>query len=394
MIYLDILLTIISVILFIPTLVIFIQVLSAWLLKEKSNDIQNRDVNIAVLIPAHNESSGIIETLNSIKPQLKPTDYILVVADNCSDDTAEIALSNGAEVVERQDKKRIGKGFALDFGIRHLSKRLPEVVVIIDADCTLQTDSLNSLANYSLQSGRPVQAQYLMYSKTANLKSKISEFAWCVKNLVRPLGCNKLGLPCQLMGTGMAFPWSMISSVDLANGNIVEDMKLGIDLSIAGTSPIFYSNSKVKSYFPVTSEVQAGQKTRWEHGHLAMIVSEAPRLFFHGLINRDKNLLAMALDLSVPPLALLAVLLFSSATLTGVTFVMFDFAQLAFQVTFIALTLLTIAIIIAWCVWGKNIISLSSILLIPVYVLSKIPHYVKFLFKRQKIWNKTERDQV
>ena len=394
MIYLDILLTIISVILFIPTLVIFIQVLSAWLLKEKSNDIQNRDVNIAVLIPAHNESSGIIETLNSIKPQLKPTDYILVVADNCSDDTAEIALSNGAEVVERQDKKRIGKGFALDFGIRHLSKRLPEVVVIIDADCTLQMDSLNSLANYSLQSGRPVQAQYLMYSKTANLKSKISEFAWCVKNLVRPLGCNKLGLPCQLMGTGMAFPWSMISSVDLANGNIVEDMKLGIDLSIAGTSPIFYSNSKVKSYFPVTSEVQAGQKTRWEHGHLAMIVSEAPRLFFHGLINRDKNLLAMALDLSVPPLALLAVLLFSSATLTGVTFVMFDFAQLAFQVTFIALTLLTIAIIIAWCVWGKNIISLSSILLIPVYVLSKIPHYVKFLFKRQKIWNKTERDQV
>jgi hypothetical protein len=66
-----------------------------------------------------------------------------------------------------------------------------------------------------------------MYSKSNDLKSKVSEFAWCVKNLVRPLGYSNLGCPCQLMGTGMAFKWSTLSKADLANGNIVEDMKLG-----------------------------------------------------------------------------------------------------------------------------------------------------------------------
>lgn len=394
MIYIDILFTIISVFLLIPTLVIFVQILSARLLSAKNNDIQDRDISIAVLIPAHNESTGIIATLNSIKSQLKSAGRILVVADNCSDDTAKIASANGVEVLERQDKTRIGKGFALDFGIRHLSKQQPEVVVIMDADCTLQANSLNSLANYALQSGRPVQSLYLMHASTADLKSRIAEFAWCVKNWVRPLGYAKLGLPCQLMGTGMAFPWKTIASADLANGSIVEDMKLGLECALTGLAPTFLSGSQVSSYFPATTEVQSGQRTRWEHGHLSMIISETPRLFAQALTNRDKNLLAMALDLSVPPLALLVVFLFSFIVLTGTIFVLSGYALLAFQITLVALIALTIAMAIAWYTWGKNIISLSSILLIPVYVVSKIPHYFKFLFKRQKAWNKTERDQV
>ncbi|MGZ8983179.1 MAG: glycosyltransferase family 2 protein [Methylotenera sp.] len=349
-------------------------------------------MNIVVLIPAHNESSGIVATLNSIRPQLKSNDRLLVVADNCSDDTAEIAEANGAEVIERHDAERLGKGFALDFGIRYLCQNPLDVVVIIDADCILEVNALKPLAAYALYHGRPVQALYLMYAKSTDLKSRIAEFAWCVKNLVRPLGYARVGLPCQLMGTGMAFPWSTISNVDLANGNIVEDMKLGIDLSKEGTAPLFYSNSKVTSYFPVASEVQLGQSTRWEHGHLSMILSEAPRLFSQGVTKRDKNLLAMAFDLSVPPLALLVALLFGYAAVTGLAVILFDMGHLAFQVTLSGVVLLTIAIAIAWWGWGRNIISLSTMLLAPVYVVSKIPHYIKFLFKRQKAWNKTERD--
>ena len=55
-----------------------------------------------------------------------------------------------------------------------------------------------------------------------------------MKNFVRLKGLANLDLPCLLYGTGMAFPWSVISTVFLANGNIVEDMQLAIDLAIAG----------------------------------------------------------------------------------------------------------------------------------------------------------------
>jgi len=60
--------------------------------------------NLAVLVPAHNESVAIRRTLNSVLPQLAPGDRLIVVADNCSDDTAQIAVDGGAEVVERRQE--------------------------------------------------------------------------------------------------------------------------------------------------------------------------------------------------------------------------------------------------------------------------------------------------
>ncbi|MES2182639.1 MAG: glycosyltransferase family 2 protein, partial [Pseudomonadota bacterium] len=228
--FIEFVLVIISGALLVPVLVVFTQVIFACLPKLHHNVTPFDDARIAVLIPAHNESTGIIATLDSIKPQLKLTDRLIVVADNCSDDTGAIAAANGAEVVERHDTANRGKGFALDFGIRYLSHNPLDVVIIIDADCILAANGLKPLAAYALHHGRPIQALDLMYAKATDLRSKIAEFAWCVKNHVRPLGYAKLGLPCQLMGTGMAFPWHTISSADIANGSIVEDMKLGIDL--------------------------------------------------------------------------------------------------------------------------------------------------------------------
>jgi len=390
----ELLLSAFAILLLIPSLVIFVQVLFACLPKKHDVVIPSEGMRIAVLIPAHNESSGIVATLDSIKPQLKSTDCMLVVADNCSDDTAEVAAEHGAEVIERHDLQNRGKGYALDFGIRYLSQRPPSVVVIVDADCIVKEHAINRLAAYALHHDRPVQALYMMYAKASDLKSRIAEFAWCVKNLVRPLGYAKLGLPCQLMGTGMAFVWETIVNADLANGNIVEDMKLGVDLSRSGKPPMFYLDALVTSYFPEASDVQSGQRTRWEHGHLMMILFEAPKLLIQGITRFDKNSLAMAFDLSVPPLALLVALLFGYSAALGIVVVLFDMAQLAFQITVIALFILTFSTAVAWWGWGRKIITFSTLLLVPVYVVSKIPHYIKFLFKRQKTWNKTERDKV
>jgi hypothetical protein len=70
----------------------------------------------------------------------------------------------------------------------------------------------------------------------------------------------------------------------------------------------------------------------------------------------------------------------------------YDVGHLAFQLTMYAIVILTISIALAWWGWGKNIMPLRTLLYVPIYIILKIPSYIKFLLKRQKTWNKTERD--
>src|ERR1700688_4193974 len=256
---------------------------------------------LAVLVPAHDEASIIALTLRSVIPHLAPDDRLLVVADNCSDDTATIATKEGAEVIVRSDALRRGKGYALDCGVRHLERDPrgpPEIVVIIDADCQVGGNAIDSLARMCARTARPVQAMYVMHaSDDAGIKMRIAEFAWAIKNKVRPLGLHRLGLSCQLMGTGMAFPWSCIGTANLASGHIVEDLQLGVDLALAGTPPLFCPRALVSSHFPSTEKGIASQRVRWEHGYLGVIIAEAWRLFALSFRTLNGGLLMFALDL-------------------------------------------------------------------------------------------------
>src|SRR5690606_18431776 len=112
------------------------------------------------LVPAHDESPGIATVVAQLRSELGPRDRLVVIADNCTDDTAELARAGGAEVLERRDPERRGKGYALSFGAEHLKSAPPDVVVIMDADCRVQRGTLRALAGRALDSGRPTQAVY------------------------------------------------------------------------------------------------------------------------------------------------------------------------------------------------------------------------------------------
>ena len=227
-------------------------------------------------------------------PQLGLFDRIVVVADNCSDRTAAAAQAAGATVVERHDPARRGKGFALDHGVRFLEQNPPDVVVIVDADCLVDEGALLRLVNEAAATGRPVQAAYLMAPPIeAGFRERASAFAFQYKNLVRPLGLWRLGLPCLLTGAGMAFPWALLRGAALAHGNIVEDMQLGLDLAAAGCPPRFCPEARVRSEFPSSRKAAAGQRTRWEHGHLQTLLRQAPRLAAAALLRRRLDLLGL-----------------------------------------------------------------------------------------------------
>ena len=348
---------------------------------------------MAVLVPAHNEQAVIQATLHNLLAQLRPGDRLLVVADNCSDDTAQLARQAGAEVVERFHEFHRGKGFALDFGVRHLASKPPEVLVIVDADCALEPGSLEALAQTTMTHQRPVQALYLMHAPAvATLKHRIAEWAWRVKNQVRPLGWHRMGWPCQLMGTGMAFPWPMAERMALANGHLVEDMKLGADLALAGSPPLFCPQARVTSEFPTTPAAQHSQRKRWEHGHLSMLFGLGPRVLWQGLKRFHMPTVAMALDLLVPPVALLGLLL-AGLWLASVGLAVWSGTTVVgpLVAATVLVLLFKLALWRAWWIWGRDLVSAREWLQVPSYLLAKVPLYVGFLFRRQKAWVRTDR---
>jgi glycosyltransferase involved in cell wall biosynthesis len=373
-----------------PVCILFLQVTAAFYYKKSQLQItSNQDrPSIAILMPAHNEALVIAESIKSIRPQLQPQDRLIVIADNCTDETAAIVTNCGATVIERFNQQARGKGYALDFGLQYLKQDAPTVVMIVDADCIVQENAIALLASACVQSQRPMQALYLMETQpNPSLKARIASFAWQVKNKVRPLGFKSLGLPCQLMGTGMAFLWSDISRVSLASGHIVEDMKLGTDLARLNKAPLFLHEALVTSVFPPSEAATNTQRARWEHGHLSVILNEVPKLVLGAIKNRNSQMLGMACDLLIPPLAMLT--LMCLAVFVGAVL----FAnKLTVVFAICLLGCLLTSVLLAWMKFGREIISFKQLCYAPIYALVKVPLYLKFFMNRQVEWVRSKRD--
>ncbi len=345
--------------------------------------------HLAVLVPAHNESSGLIPTLRDIATQLSPGDRLLVVADNCADDTAEVARARGAEVAERFDPERRGKGYALAFGRDALAADPPEVVIVVDADCRLGPDCLARLAVAGR--ARPAQGAYRMTAPAgAGPGRQIAVFAFLVKNVVRPLGLKHLGAPCLLTGTGMAFPWAVFTAAPLAHGHIVEDMGLAVDLAALGTTAAFVPEAEVWGEFPADDTAAGTQRRRWEHGHLGVIRAGVPRLLVASVRRGRLWLLALALDLAVPPLSALAMgAMGALAALAACGLLAGNWGPALLLAS--AVGLAGVGVLGAWARFGRPTLPARALARAPLYALGKVGLYAGFVWRPQRAWVRTAR---
>lgn len=386
------LLLLVVLLLALPALVFALQVAAAWLPPRRGVGALPRPA-LAVLVPAHDEADGIAPSLATMRAQLRPGDRLLVVADNCSDDTAAVARAAGAEVVERHHATERGKGFALAFGVDHLRAAPPPLLVIVDADCRLEPGALDALASACARWNAPVQACYLMtHQGPTGLNGRVAEFAWRVKNWVRPRGADRLGWPCQLTGSGMALPWAQIAQAPLANGSIVEDMQLGLVLARAGHAPRFCEAARVVSHFPTSAAAAATQRTRWEHGHLGLLGTQVLPMLREALARGDGRLLGLALDLAVPPLALLVLLAGAAWALAGVA-AWAGAGRAAWGAASVLLAGVALAVLATWARWGRAVLGPLDLLRAPWYALSKLAIYARFWRRRQTDWVRTGRDR-
>ncbi len=351
-----------------------------------------RRPRVAVLMPAHNEAGVVGATVKALRPQLAAEDRLYVIADNCTDATAVEARDAGAEVWERDCPDRRGKGFAISFALEKLDAAPPEIVVLVDADCRLSPGSVDKIVNLAAWSGRPVQAQYLLASPDRSALSAISSLAFLVRNLVRPLGLLRMGFPCHLTGSGMAFPWRVLRDAPSLRDNLVEDLVMGLELAMAGTPPLFCPDAQVTSDLPTSRAAAAGQRKRWEHGQLATLFAYVPKLIAASVRQRRLRLLALALDLAVPPLALLMALLGGLFTASATAYLV-GLAPLApVGLATGALALVAAGVTLGWHGFGRDVVPGRTLLMAPFYVLWKVPLYAAFfLRRRQQNWVRTER---
>lgn len=394
MVTFNLLMLLLSAMVTVPVVVVVAELLLAVHASSRSMSRANvLAVPIAVLVPAHDEAEGIGPVLQAIRQQLTMSDRLVVVADNCTDATARIAHDQRCEVVERHDEMRCGKGYALDFGIAHLARtNWNGAVVVIDADCIPGDDSIAALASAAIAAGRPTQGQYLMRSPSPSMDYALAELAWTVKNHVRPLGLANIDMPCLLFGSGMAFTRPQLEGIPLATGELADDTRLCVELTLRGRPPLYVPHAPFSSTFAKSEDGMRSQRRRWEHGYLMASMRGVPRLLTRTARHQDIRALALALDLLVPPLSLLVMML-TALGAASLGWLLYSGLRGPLVLVAFDTTLLAVALALTWHRFGRPIVSGNRLMLaVPGYVLGKIGLYMSFVTSPQRAWVRTDRN--
>ena len=348
--------------------------------------------SVAILVPAHNESAGIAATLRELLHAAPADSRIVVVADNCTDDTARLAATFGVEAITRNEPDLRGKGYALAFGRVYLGADPPDVVIVADADCRLDKASIEMLASAAHAGGVPVQANNTLFPDLqAPPLVQLSNFAFLLKNAVRAPGFERLGGATLLTGTGMAFPWRLFAAAPLATDSIVEDLALGVTLIGQGIRPKLLQAAAVRSAATAAQGLRE-QRARWERGFIGVARRSAIPSVLAGLRTRSRSLFFLGLHLLVPPMASLVlvslaalVMLVVVHTLSGAAF--WGLATLAGS--FAGAVAATFW---AWLERGRDTLSVRALLAAPFYVLWKVPSYLSFVTSPRLKWRRARRD--
>jgi cellulose synthase/poly-beta-1,6-N-acetylglucosamine synthase-like glycosyltransferase len=273
-----------------------------------------------VVVPAHDEEAGIQRTVRNLLALDWPADRfrVIVVADNCSDDTAERALAAGAQVLVRRDPGRRGKGYALEFAFhRVLADAFADAVVVVDADTIASPNLLAAFAGRLAAGAQAVQAEYAVLNFAASWRTRLMAIAFAMFHDVRSLGRARLGVSCGLRGNGMCFTTGALRRVPHSAFSIVEDLEYGIRLAQHGIRVEFAPEASVRGEMVTGDAASASQRQRWESGRMALIRLHARDLLEQGVHLRDWVLLDLAFDLLVPPLTWVMAYVLCGVTATG-----------------------------------------------------------------------------
>jgi 1,2-diacylglycerol 3-beta-glucosyltransferase len=261
-----------------------------------------------IIVPAYNEERGVAATVANLLALEYPTDRfrVLVIADNCTDETAARARAGGASVIERRDPMHRGKGYALGHGYEaSFADGFADAIVVVDADTIVTPNLLAAFASRLAAGAECAQVEFGVRNPNVSWRTRLMTVAFSTYHTVRSLGRERLGLSCGLRGNGMAFSSALLKRVAYRAFSLAEDVEFGAELALQGIRVAYVPEAAVFGEMPVTGAAAVSQRKRWESGRHGLIRRFVPPLCRRGIAERDPIRLDLAADLLVPPLSTL-----------------------------------------------------------------------------------------
>lgn len=345
------------------------------------------------IVPAHNESAGIGETVASLRAVDYPAELfeVVVVADNCTDDTAEKARGAGATVMERFDSERRGKGYALDHAFSATPAEV-DAVVVIDADTLVSPNLLRAFAARRELGARAIQADYAVRNPNAAWRTRLIAIAFGSFHIVRSRARERLALSCGLRGNGMCFATELLREIPHHAYSVVEDVEYGLRLGEAGQRVYYTDEAHVYGEMVTSAAAANSQRRRWEEGRKELVAAHARRLLRAGIARRSGVLFDLALDLRVPPLSRIAVGALLGWLLGAALWAFGGAPGLALAACSGALAAVVLYVLRGWMVSGTGLRGLVDLGLAPVYVAWKLTLRFRKPAQATSSWVRTTRE--
>jgi 1,2-diacylglycerol 3-beta-glucosyltransferase len=346
-----------------------------------------------ILVPAHNEE----RLLPSLLDNLRQLDYpsalyaVHVVADNCTDRTAELARASGAFAHERVDDERRGKGYALQWLMQQLwaSGEPHDAVLILDADSIISPNFLTVMDTRLACGERAIQAYYAVRDPQSSWSASLRSVALAALHYLRPLGRMPLGGSAGLKGNGMVFAAEILREYQWS-ASLTEDIEYHMALILGGHRVTFAPDAIVWAEMPSSLKAARTQNIRWERGRQEMLRQYVPRLLRAALAQRSFLLFDAAIEQIIPPFSLVAaaslLLLIGALVLQSALAVLLGAFLLIGQIIYI--------------LSGLGLSSAprkvyQALLYVPVFIAWKVWLYVRVLIGLdRKGWTRTARNDT
>ena len=340
---------------------------------------------LGVVIPAHDEAHGIADTVRGVlaAKQARGVECnVLVVADNCTDDTAERARAAGATVLERSDEQLRGKGYALDFAFGHLLEQGVDALIVLDADARVPEDFFERATGAFARGAEALQFGYTIGNPESSPRARLQHVALLAFNVLRPLSRERLGFSVGIFGNGFGLTADLLRRVPYTADSIVEDLEYHLELVRAGARVRFVEGPPVVADAPPPGAGAETQRAHWEGGRFRMIAEHAPKLLGQVLTGKLR-MLEPLLELLLLPLAF-HLLLLSTLPLLGGWQALYGLGALA---------LVAVHVVLGIAVGGGGPKEYAALCRAPFYVLWKLRLLPKLLktASRKAGWERTQR---
>ncbi len=351
---------------------------------------------LAFVVPAHNEETVVVTTIRSLRAAADPQTTIHVIADNCTDATAQRAREAGAIVWERADPTQKSKGHALAWALPQVmawtkNERAAELsfIAVVDADATLSANSV-ALARQQFAAGALIlQSEYQLIAGVS-LRAQIVRIAFAAFNIVRGLGRLALGLSDVLKGNGMWFQALVLREHPWRAYSLAEDLEFSLYLRGQGYEVVLLAGSTVTGMPGESPSGAKEQRARWEGGRLALVLDALPKACWRLVSAPSWDALDLVFELLTPPLAFYVVLL---GVFTGsMALLPWDVTQSAAGIGLVALAATLMHAVAA--IWTARLPPVYYWYLVqaPVYLVWKLRLLPLIWQKRRaKEWVRTDR---